>query len=63
MDRIYKDKNVYLASQDRIRLIFDNFDKIYVSFSGGEGQRCDVKFDVRLHEGKWHYKKDRLDGS
>jgi predicted phosphoadenosine phosphosulfate sulfurtransferase len=31
-----KSKNVYEASQDRIKFIFDNFKKIYVSFSGGK---------------------------
>lgn len=32
----YLDKNVYEAVQDRIKFIFDNFDNIYVSFSGGK---------------------------
>ena len=33
---IYKDQNVYDATQDRLKLIFDEFDNIYVSFSGGK---------------------------
>ena len=32
----YLDKNVYNAAKERISLIFDNFKKIYVSFSGGK---------------------------
>lgn len=31
-----KDKNVYEASIDRIEFIFQNFNKIYLSFSGGK---------------------------
>lgn len=32
----YLEKNVYEAIQERIKFIFDNFDNIYVSFSGGK---------------------------
>jgi predicted phosphoadenosine phosphosulfate sulfurtransferase len=32
----YKSYNVLVASQDRISKIFDDFEKIYVSFSGGK---------------------------
>lgn len=32
----YKDKNVLEAAQDRVRYAFDNFEKVYVSFSGGK---------------------------
>lgn len=34
--RIYKDKNVYDAAMDRIDYIFKNFDRVYLSFSGGK---------------------------
>lgn len=34
--KIYKDKNVFDATQDRIKFVFENFDNIYVSFSGGK---------------------------
>lgn len=34
--KIYQDVSVYDASIDRINYIFDNFNKIYVSFSGGK---------------------------
>ena len=32
----YLDINVYEAIQKRLKYIFDNFDNIYVSFSGGK---------------------------
>lgn len=31
-----KNKNVYEASQERLKFIFDNFERIYLSFSGGK---------------------------
>lgn len=35
--RVYdKNKNVYEAAQERIKFIFDNFPRIYLSFSGGK---------------------------
>lgn len=34
--KIYQDQNVYDAAKERISFIFDNFEKIYVSFSGGK---------------------------
>ncbi len=37
MERVYnKEMNVYEASIDRIEYIFNNFNKIYLSFSGGK---------------------------
>ncbi len=32
----YQEKNVLDAARDRVRYAFDNFDRIYVSFSGGK---------------------------
>jgi len=32
----YREQNVLEASQERIRTVFDNFGKVYVSFSGGK---------------------------
>ena len=32
----YLDINVYDALQDRLKFIFENFENIYVSFSGGK---------------------------
>ncbi|MDR1167590.1 MAG: DUF3440 domain-containing protein [Heliobacteriaceae bacterium] len=36
MVKKYLNKNVYIAAYERIAYIFDNFEKIYVSFSGGK---------------------------
>lgn len=36
LKKSYSDKSVYEASMERIKYIFDNFDHIYVSFSGGK---------------------------
>lgn len=33
---IQEPKNVYELTQERLRVIFDEFDNIYVSFSGGK---------------------------
>jgi predicted phosphoadenosine phosphosulfate sulfurtransferase len=32
----YQNENVFLAARRRIRYLFDNFEKVYVSFSGGK---------------------------
>ena len=34
--RVYKDKTVFEESLDRIRFLFDEFEDIYISFSGGK---------------------------
>jgi predicted phosphoadenosine phosphosulfate sulfurtransferase len=36
MPKIYVDKDVYTAAKERISFIFDEFENIYVSFSGGK---------------------------
>lgn len=36
MEKIYTNKNVYEATQERLDFIFSEFDNIYVSFSGGK---------------------------
>ena len=36
MKKYNEDVNVYQAAQERIKFIFDNFERIYVSFSGGK---------------------------
>lgn len=36
MRKIYNDQNVYDAAMERIEYIFNHFDNIYVSFSGGK---------------------------
>jgi len=34
--RVYKDIDVYEASQERLDFVFNNFDRVYLSFSGGK---------------------------
>tara|TARA_R110000868_G_scaffold373984_2_gene638347 strand:- start:1621 stop:2940 length:1320 start_codon:yes stop_codon:yes gene_type:complete len=36
LSRTYKTQNVYDAAQERIKFVFDNFERIYLSFSGGK---------------------------
>lgn len=36
MRREYLEQNVYMALQERLQLIFEEFDNIYISFSGGK---------------------------
>jgi predicted phosphoadenosine phosphosulfate sulfurtransferase len=36
MKKYNKNKNVYDAANERLKFIFDNFERIYVSFSGGK---------------------------
>lgn len=53
MKRVYKERNVYDASQERIKFIFDNFERIYLSFSGGKdsGVMLNLVIDyMRKHE-------------
>ena len=33
-------KNVYELAQERLKVIFNEFDNIYVSFSGGKDSGC-----------------------
>ena len=36
MNKVYQQKNVYKASQERLKFIFNNFERVYLSFSGGK---------------------------
>ena len=36
MIREYSDQNVYDALQDRLQFLFEEFDNIFISFSGGK---------------------------
>ena len=50
--RSYKNVDVYTATQDRLAFIFDNFERVYVSFSGGKdsGVLLNLVIDyVRAH--------------
>ncbi len=43
MVREYQEQNVYEALMDRFKLLFEEFDNIYVSFSGGKDSGLPVK--------------------
>jgi predicted phosphoadenosine phosphosulfate sulfurtransferase len=44
----YRDKSVLQAARDRIKLIFDNFERIYTAFSGGKDSS--VMFHLVMEE-------------
>ena len=50
-------QNVYEASQDRVAWTFDNFEKIYVSFSAGKDSS--VMTHLVLEEAKKRNRKKR----
>ena len=49
----YLEKNVYDATQERLKFIFENFDNIYVSFSGGKdsGLLLNMVLDYKRRHG------------
>ena len=47
MRRVYKEKNVYDASQDRLKYVFDNFERVYLSFSGGKDSSLALHYALR----------------
>lgn len=52
MRRVYKNKTVYEAAQERLDFIFKNFERVYISFSGGKdsGALINLVLDyVRSH--------------
>lgn len=53
MIREYEERNVYDAFMERLKLIFEEFDNIYISFSGGKdsGLLLNLVLDYR----KAHY--------
>ena len=55
MYKKYSNKNVYEVSEDRVNYIFDNFERIYVSFSGGKDST--VMLFLMLEEAKKRNKK------
>jgi predicted phosphoadenosine phosphosulfate sulfurtransferase len=36
MNRVYRDEDVLTATRERLRFVFDNFERVYLSFSGGK---------------------------
>ena len=42
-------KNVYELAQERLKVIFNEFDNIYVSFSGGKDSGGTAEYVYRLY--------------
>ena len=58
MKREYMDQDVYTALQERLRFIFEEFDNIYVSFSGGKDSG--VLLNLLLDYRRQHYPNRRI---
>ena len=54
MKKIYRDETVYDAAQNRINMIFDEFEKVLVSFSGGKdsGVVLNMAIDIARKRGR-----------
>ena len=52
--KIYKNKNVYEATVERLNFIFDEFDKVCISFSGGKdsGVVLNMAIDIARARGR-----------
>ena len=48
MVRKYLDKDVYEALKERLKFIFEEFDNIYVSFSGGKDSGLLLNLFIRI---------------
>ena len=48
MSKIYKDKNVLEAALERLEIIFNNFDNIYFSVSGGKDSSVMVQLAKKM---------------
>ena len=57
MKREYMSCNVYEATQQRLRLIFEEFDNIYVSFSGGKDSSLLLNLTLDFHRKYYPEKK------
>lgn len=55
MTKEYMEQNVYEALQDRLRVLFEEFDNVYVSFSGGKdsGLLLNLVMDYRRKHFPW----------
>lgn len=52
--KVYKDEDVYIAAKKRINYIFDEFEKVAVSFSGGKdsGVVLNIAIDIARERGR-----------
>ena len=55
MTKEYMEQNVYEALQERLRMVFEEFDNVYVSFSGGNdsGLLLNLVMDYRRKYYPW----------
>ena len=58
MIREYLEQNVYEALQNRLMLIFEEFDNIYISFSGGKDSG--LLLNLVLDYQKKHYPNRKI---
>lgn len=57
MIRKYTDRNVYEALQDRLKFIFEEFDNIFVSFSGGKDSGLLLNLTLDFQQKYYPHKK------
>ena len=57
MRREYTGQSVYDALQNRLRLIFEEFDNIFVSFSGGKDSGLLLNMTLDFQRKYYPYKK------
>lgn len=57
MKRKYSQQNVYDALQDRLKFLFEEFDNIYVSFSGGKDSGLLLNLVLDFQKNTIHPKK------
>lgn len=50
--KVYTEKDVYTSSCERLEEVFDNFEKVYVSFSGGKDSSAVVQLALEIAKKK-----------
>lgn len=59
MIRRYTEQNVYEALQDRLHFLFEEFDNIFVSFSGGKDSGLLLNLTLDFQKKYYPEKKNR----